>query len=299
MLALSTACVAQTFEIQGQKPQQAPQTAPKSGAKSSQKGAKAAAPEQKSGNPFAWGTSIDVARQARAAEDALRRGNYAEAANYATHAANAAPQETRLWLLAGYANRLAGRNQASVDSFKHGLQNDPNSVEGLSGLAQTYSKMGNFNEAKALLMRVIALNPKRANDLQIAGEMFLQAGDAKGAADMLSRAESIQPGARTELLLASSYLKLKQPARARQYLQKAVNRDPNNKETLRAMANFHREEKDFPAAIAVLKKIAGKNPDVLAELGYTYELAQKFPEAADAYAQAADLSPPQGSYQIN
>src|SRR5437588_3721670 len=168
MLALSTVCVAQTFEIQGQKPQPAPQTAPKSGTKSSQKGAKAAAPEQKSGNPFAWGTSIDVARQARAAEDALRRGNYADAANYATHAANAAPQETRLWLLAGYANRLAGRNQASVDSFKHGLQNDPNSVEGLSSLAQTYSKMGNFNEAKELLLRVIALNPKRANDLAVA-----------------------------------------------------------------------------------------------------------------------------------
>src|SRR5207302_6478689 len=277
------------FEIQGQKPA-APQTAPRSSQKSG--GAAAASTGKKSDSSnFAWGTSIEVARQARAAEDSLKRGDYAAAASYATHAANQAPQETRLWLLAGYANRLAGRNQASVDSFKRGLQNDPNSVEGLSGLAQTYSKMGNFNEAKALLMRVIALNPKRANDLQIAGEMFLQAGDAKGAADMLSRAESIQPGARTELLLASSYLKLKEPTRARQYLQKAVNRDPNNKETPRAMANFHREEKDFPAAIAVLKKIAGKNPDILAELGYTYELAQKFPEAADAYAQAADLSP--------
>src|SRR5205823_247310 len=243
--------------------------------------------------------SIDVARQARAAEDALRRGNYADAANYATHAANAAPQETRLWLLAGYANRLAGRNQASVDAFKRALQRDPNSVEGLSGLAQTYARMGNFSEAKALLTRVIALNPKRANDLQVAGEMFLQAGDAKGAADMLSRAESIQPGSRAELLLASAYLKLKQPTRAKDYLQRAVKRDPNNKETLRAMANFHREEKDYPAAIAVLKRIAGKDPDIIAELGYTYELAQKFPEAADTYAQAADLQPQQIAFQIN
>ena len=78
-----------------------------------------------------------------------------------------------------------------------------------------------------------------------------------------------------------------------------MNRDPNNKETLRAMANFHREEKDYPEAIAVLKKIAGKNPDILAELGYTYELAQKFSDAADAYAQAADLSPKQIAYQID
>ena len=72
------------------------------------------------------------------------------------------------------------------------------------------------------------------------------------------------------------------------------------------MSNHHEikwlpepEEKDYPAAIAVLKKIAGKNPDILAELGYTYELAQKYPEAAETYAEAADLSPQQISYQIN
>ncbi len=300
-LALSTAATAQTFEIQGQKPQQpAQQNRLQKSAKGKPQGAASPSAAQSSGGSnFAWGTSIDVARQARAAEDALKRGKFAEAANYATHAANAAPQETRLWLLAGYANRLAGNDKGSVDAFKRGLQNDPNSLEGLSGLAQTYSKMGNFNEAKALLMRVIALNPKRANDLAVAGEMFLNSGDARGAADMLNRAENIQPASRTELLLASAYLKLKDPTRAKQYLQKAVRRDPNNKETLRAMANFYREEKDYPSAIATLKKLAKKNPDILAELGYTYELAQDFPQAADAYASAADLAPQQIAYQID
>src|SRR5204863_779674 len=114
--ALCSFAPAQTFEIQGQKPQTtaAPQQTPSKPGKTTS--------AKEGGNPFAWGTSIDVARQSRAAEDALKRGDYASAANYAQHAANAAPQETRLWLLAGYANRLAGRNQASVDAFKRALQ---------------------------------------------------------------------------------------------------------------------------------------------------------------------------------
>src|SRR5882724_254704 len=49
-----------------------------------------------------WGSSIDVARQARAAQDALNRGDYAAAMTYAQQAAKSAPQNTQLWFLTGY-----------------------------------------------------------------------------------------------------------------------------------------------------------------------------------------------------
>jgi tetratricopeptide (TPR) repeat protein len=298
MIAVGILCVlssAQTFEIQGQKPQPAP---PAQKGKSSKGTSNASGPS--SGNQeISWGTSIDVARQSRAAEDALKRGDYNAATNYASNAAKAAPQEARLWFLLGYASRLSGKYNESVDAFNRGLQVQPNSIEGLSGLAQTYARMGNFNQARALLTRVIALNPKRANDLAIAGEMFLHAGDVKGAVDLLSRAESIAPGSRTELLLASSYLKMKQPDQAKKFLLMAQRRDPNNKDTLRALAGYYRDAKDYPAAIAALKKVGGKNADVTAELGYTYELAKQYPEAAATYAQAADLAPKQIGLQLS
>src|SRR5437879_3923527 len=196
MIAVALLCVlssAQTFEIQGQKPQSA--TPPQKGKSSKPNSASGSS----SGNQgISWGTSIDVARQSRAAEDALKRGDYNAATNYASNAAKAAPQEARLWFLLGYASRLSGKYNESVDAFNRGLQVQPNSIEGLSGLAQTYARMGNFNQARALLTRVIALNPKRANDLAIASQLFLHAGDVKGAVDLLSRAESIAPASRTE-----------------------------------------------------------------------------------------------------
>src|SRR5262245_57893999 len=68
-------------------------------------------PQPESGSGFGWGSSIDVARKARAAEDALKRGEYAIAANYADQAAKSAPHNPDLWFLLGYSSRLAGHYQ--------------------------------------------------------------------------------------------------------------------------------------------------------------------------------------------
>ena len=50
-----------------------------------------------------WGSSIDVARQARAADEALKRNDYAAAVSFAERAAKSAPQDAELWFLLGYA----------------------------------------------------------------------------------------------------------------------------------------------------------------------------------------------------
>src|SRR5262249_17504364 len=148
-ITLISAASAQTFEINGQSPQPAQQTPAK-------KGTKPAA--SSGGSALSWGTSIDVSRQARAAEQALKRGDYATAANFAEKAANPAPQNGHLWFMYGYAARLSGRYNESIAAFNRGLKADPKGVEGLSGLAQTYAKMGKFDEAKRLLNQLLALD---------------------------------------------------------------------------------------------------------------------------------------------
>ena len=55
-----------------------------------------------------WGSSIEVGRLARAAEDALKHGNPSAAADYAQRAVKAAPQDNKLWFLLGYT-LAAGR----------------------------------------------------------------------------------------------------------------------------------------------------------------------------------------------
>ena len=160
-LAATGSLPAQTFQINGQG--QPSPAAPR------KKGEKPAASGTRASQGIGWGASIQVARVARAAQDAMRRGDYAQAADFAQRAANAAPQNPDLWFAYGYSARMAGRDAASVDAYNRGLQLRPSSIQGLSGLAQTYVHMGKTAEAQQILQRVIAANPRSANDLLLAG----------------------------------------------------------------------------------------------------------------------------------
>lgn len=287
-----SAAQAQTFEVNGQSQESAQQPAAK-GKRSNNSSSSS------SSSGIGWGSSIEVGRFARAAETALAKGDNASAANFAERAVQAAPQDAKLWFLLGYASRLAGRNDKSLQAFQRGLQLQPGSVEGLSGMAQTYVRMGRLDEAKRLLLQVIAANPRRENDLLVAGELFMQTGDVQKGIDLLQRAESMHPSARPELLMAVGYMKLKQPDQAKEMLDRAKRRAPGNVDVLRAVGNYYREVHDYPNAIATLRRISHPSPDVMADLAYSYELNGDKKESANWYSKAADAQPQQISLQLS
>ncbi len=290
LLMGSMAAAAQEFEINGGK-----SSVPSSNAQPTKK--KAAGGPQASEGGIGWGSSIDVARQSHAAEQALKKGNYAAAADSAERALKSAPQNTRLWFLLGYADRLAGRYNASIDAFQRGLKNQPGSVEGLSGLAQTYARMGRTDEAKKLLLQIIAANPQRVNDLLVAGELFIQTGDYEHALPLLQRADAVKPSARPEVLIASAFLKMKQPAQAKAWIDKAKSHG-GTAEVYRALAAYYRESRQYGEAVKALKQISKPNADVLGELAYTYQLAGDRQQSADTYMRAANAAPKQINLQL-
>jgi cytochrome c-type biogenesis protein CcmH/NrfG len=163
VLFLSSAW-AQTYDINGQGSSTPNQPDKKTSSDSAQQGNSG-----ENGNGFGWGSSIDVARQARAADEALKRNDYAAAVSFAERAAKSAPQDAELWFLLGYANRLADHYPASVDAYNRGLKIKPGSTNGMAGLAQTLAKMGRVAEAEQLLKRVMEANPKDASSMQLAG----------------------------------------------------------------------------------------------------------------------------------
>jgi tetratricopeptide (TPR) repeat protein len=303
-LFLATNGWTQTFDLNS-KPQDQNQknqkNQPKQNNVNKQPGSRSAA--SSSGAPCGtsgsgWGGSIEAGRYARAAETALKNGNPSAAAGYAEHLTQAAPSDACNWFLLGYTARLAGKSQVSLDAYQQGLQRAPNSVEGLSGMAQTYIRMGKADEAKKLLLQVIAANPRRATDLAMAGELFMQSGDLPRAENLLERAESVQPTSHAELLLAITYMKQKHTDKAKQLLDKAMKRSPKNTEIFRAVAQYYREAHDYNAAIDILKKAPVKNADVMSELGYTYELAGMKKESADTYEKAASMAPKSVNVQL-
>ncbi|MGA3091347.1 MAG: tetratricopeptide repeat protein [Terriglobales bacterium] len=278
---------AQTFEV-------APRSDASLGATSP---ARTRSAPQTAENDLGWGSGLEVAQQARAAQAALGAGEYAAASAHAERAARAAPQNADLWFLFGYAARLAGRYQASTDAFERGLAVRPASVQGLAGLAQTYAKMGRNEDARRLLLQVIAASPNSANELQLAGELFLSS-DPQQALNLLQRAETHDPAPRTELLLARAYQMLNRPDEANQSLESARSRAPHDSDVLRAVAAYYRENRKYDLALSTLHNVTARTAEYWAELAYTYQLAGKTNEATDAYVQAANSAQGEIAYQL-
>lgn len=241
--------------------------------------------------PLGWGSNIQNARLARAAELALKDGRYAAALDYAQRASQAAPNDPQLWFLLGYAARLAGKPQLSIDSYNQGLRLNPSSLDGLSGLAQAYARAGRADEAQSILTRVLAADPKRTGDQIVLAESLLQSGQYPEALSALKLAEQAQPSARSELLIALCYRHLNELDEAGRYLQLAKQRAPNDPEVQRSLAGYYRDAGNYAEAITILKPITGKSPALKAELAYTYQLSGKRDEAATLYAQAAASAP--------
>ena len=228
VLALGGRAASQTFDVGGSN-------------SSNPKQQKQSGEPAQSGNGFSWGSGIEVARQARAADDALNRHDYAAAMSFAQQAAKSAPQDSELWFLLGYCARLNENYPLSVDSYNRGLKLKPNSVRGLAGLAQTYAKMGRDQEAQQLLRKVVEANPKDANSLELAGELMLST-DPKSSLALLQRADALQPTTHTELLIAHAYDRMGQPDESMKYLNRAKSRGPRDPEVLRAVASQMRDE---------------------------------------------------------
>jgi tetratricopeptide (TPR) repeat protein len=290
ILIVATAGAAQTFDVNGQA---SSSTSP-SPAPSKKRAAQTASDQTGMG----WGASIEVAREARAAQTALQHGDASGATAHAQRAVNAAPQNPDLWFTLAYAARLSGQYSLSVDAYRRGLALKPSSVEGLSGLAQTYARMGRNAEAQQTLEQALAANPKSDVDLQLAGELLLPT-DPKRAVDYLRRSEAVKASPRTELLLARAYERTGDGESAHKMLERARRSAPTNPEVLRAVASYYRDTGQYETAIRILEDLQSNDASTLAELGYSYALAGNPRAAARNYGAAASRAPREIEIQLN
>jgi tetratricopeptide (TPR) repeat protein len=288
VLLAATAGSAQTFEVNGQT---SSSTSPAPAKKQS-------GPPTSNETGMGWGASIEVAREARAAQTALQHGDAAGATAHAQRAVNAAPQNSDLWFTLAYAARLSGQYSLSVDAYHRGLALKPSSVEGLSGLAQTYARMGRTAEAQQTLEEALAANPRSDVDLQLAGELLLST-DPKRAIEYLQRSEAVKGSPRTELLLARAYERTGDGESAHKMLERARRSAPTNPDVLRAVASYYRDTGEYETAIRTLEEMHTKDASTLAELGYSYALAGNPQAAARNYAAAASRAPRDIDIQLN
>ena len=85
------------------------------------------APAPTQGESLGWGSNIQDARIARAAELALKQGNHGLAVQHSQRAAQPAPNDAQIWILLGYAARLNRQYRA----FRRCLQPRPSPEAGI------------------------------------------------------------------------------------------------------------------------------------------------------------------------
>jgi tetratricopeptide (TPR) repeat protein len=297
VLVVAAISAAQTFDVNGQTSSTSSAPTKKHAAPSSSNPS-SNSPSSNNDTGMGWGASIEVAREARAAQTALQRGNAAEATTHAQRAANAAPQNLDLWFTLAYAARLNGQYSLSVDAYRRGLALKPSSIEGLSGLAQTYARMGRSADAQEAVEQVLAANPRSELDLQLAGELLLPT-DPKGALEYLKRSEAVKASPRTELLLARAYERTGDGESAHKMLENARRSAPTNPEVVRAVASYYRDTGHYEEAIRALEDLRTKDASTLAELGYSYALAGNAKASARSYGAAASRAPRDIEIQLN
>jgi tetratricopeptide (TPR) repeat protein len=246
-----------------------------------------------------WGTNIQNARIGRAAELALKKGDKVQALDFAQRAVHASPNDSQLWFLLGYAARLNGRFDQSIDAYNHGLRLNPTSLDGQSGLAQDFSILGRTEDAQRMLKEIVAADPRRRDETLLLGETYMRGRDYQSALDWLTRAEHIKPETRSEVLIAISYEQLKQMDEANRYLEMAKRHDPGNPDVERTLAGYYREVGKYGEAISALKAIRNPHPDVVAELAYTHQLNGNIAESAKLYARSANAMPKDLAMQLS
>jgi tetratricopeptide (TPR) repeat protein len=171
------------------------------------------------------------------------------------------------WLWRGVALGELGNCSLAVPALERGLKDN---LE----VAGFWLEICYGSEAERAAARLTAQGSLAAVH-QIRGDMLLRMkGDAAAAVTEYAEARRAKPkDPDLSERLAQAYLALGEMARAKQFATEALSDDPHRKLALRLLAIIAMSERDYPRALAVLKKMMAMDPQdnwIGAQMGIAY-----------------------------
>ena len=197
-------------------------------------------------------------------------------------------------LAAGFEDLAAGRLDSAEQRFRNALL-DGDSAVPLEGLAAVASRRGRFDEARALLERVLGLDPGRATAWNSYGEALGNLGRLDAAAEAFRRA--VQRDA--SLYVASYNLglaarALNRPDAAARHFEQALAVRPDFPDALQALGAVLHAVGRYPAAIRQFQRLAELRPDdpvAHTSLGASRQMLGDLEGALGCYRRAVALAP--------
>lgn len=162
------------------------------------------------------------------------------------------------------------RHEEAIEEYRKAISADPNFVDAIRNLANTYYYLERYQEAKPLLARFIELQTTTSASLIAAVQTLGQLERDDGNFD-----------------------------EALKYDLQGIALDPNNDSQVHIMANTYNNNGQAEAAIEIYRKAIEIMPDNAffdRSLGRILEREGRLEEALDAYRRAADKDPDSDFY---
>jgi protein O-mannosyl-transferase len=228
------------------------------------------------------------------ADGELRQGRTTEGRALLEHALKINPDYVDATERLGGVLLKLGDNQQAISYLERATAVHPND-ESLGSLAIAYLAVGRREDAKKALLRVVALNPRRADALGYLGAMFAEEGrpdEAVGYVEAAVRAGATTP--ESYALLSVTYAQLRrteEAARAASLAAAQAGNDANVYVQLGRAMSIAQRPIDAEHYLARAVELDPRNPESITRLGLAKAANGQVSEAVALFRRALSVQP--------
>ncbi|HTE18510.1 MAG TPA: tetratricopeptide repeat protein, partial [Armatimonadota bacterium] len=240
----------------------------------------------------------DARVQRRWAERLLERGELVEAERTFRQAAEADPSDGRAWTGWGNVTLALGRPRPALEILKRSAEQWPESSEAHFGAAAAYTALGDTGSALPHWREGLRRAPRKPEAWVAFGQALEAQGETAEAERAFGKALGLRPGDRgASLGRARCLQKLGRGGEARPLLDALLRADPSDLEARMLLGELLIARGDATSRGAGMKEIARaaafhpEAPGPHRRVGELWMEDEAFPDAAQAFAQAADREP--------
>ncbi len=222
-------------------------------------------------------------------------GEYSEAALCFSDVIERKPDDVLAYNHLGSIQALSGRHDMALQSWRRGLQIDPNHPFIHYNMAHSYEILDRPKEAIAEYNAALKTKPGWLDALRDLASLQGRTGDEVACASTLKRILAIDTNdSRAYTEMGQILLKSGKTEDAVVWFRKAIQADSSNFQAVLALVQLFEKQGNLEAALKELEEHDRRNPevfDVLLHLANLYLKVQQFPEAKQVFRRMDEIHP--------
>ncbi len=194
----------------------------------------------------------------------------------------------------------------AVNAFELAIQKDLENIDIRLGLVEYYLSVGELEDAVMELEELVEIAPETAVIYNLLGKIYLKLGRIDGAIELLEKAMKAGKGEDSLLeALASAYIERERYTEAISLYEQLIENKPGSVQAARTLTELYERIKAPGKAAALILKMAGEDPETIAEACEKLEaIVKQWPKdpgvrlvLAEVYFRS--LKPEEGSSQVS